>query len=85
MATAITLGVLVAGSWCRRRAAAPETLVRPSMLRAPPSKVTSYGHWVLLVSGEGELRTVTSSPGSRSVFAVSVVVCARHSRQCADV
>eukprot|EP00959_Pyramimonas_sp_CCMP1952_P289709 6059085-Pyramimonas_sp.AAC.1 len=71
MATAIILGVPVAGSWCHKIVPAPETLVRPSILRAPPSKVTSHGHWVLSVSGKGELRTVTSSPGSRSVFAVS--------------
>eukprot|EP00959_Pyramimonas_sp_CCMP1952_P303102 6342172-Pyramimonas_sp.AAC.1 len=74
MAAAITLGVPVAGSRCHRSAPAPETLERPSMHRAPPSKVTSHGHWVLLVSGKGELRTVTSSPGSRSALAVRMVV-----------
>eukprot|EP00959_Pyramimonas_sp_CCMP1952_P394967 8275309-Pyramimonas_sp.AAC.1 len=37
IATAIILGVPVAGSWCHKIAPAPETMARPSILRAPPS------------------------------------------------
>eukprot|EP00959_Pyramimonas_sp_CCMP1952_P005311 111892-Pyramimonas_sp.AAC.1 len=84
MAIASTRGAPVLGLWCQSMAPAPETFSPSPMGLAPPSKVTSYGHWVESESGKGESRTVISSPGSSPALAARVVVCSRRSRQKID-
>eukprot|EP00959_Pyramimonas_sp_CCMP1952_P264078 5522133-Pyramimonas_sp.AAC.1 len=46
MAMASTRGAPALGLWCQSMAPAPETFSPSPMDIAPPSKVTSYGHWV---------------------------------------